>query len=307
MENTRSHTVLSYLKIFRLEHWFKNLLILPGAALAIKFMEPGWDWRATLAPIVGSLIPVCLLSSGNYIINEILDAPGDSLHPYKRHRPLAAGNVEARRAWFLATLCYAAAFAFSWHRHNAGFLTSLFLFFLVGGIAYNVPPLRLKEIAFLDVLAESANNPIRLLLGWYALTADPFSSWMILADYWAFGAFLMSAKRLSELRHLKGRQAAALYRHSFRHYSENRLLLLTAISGLACLALFYAVLIEHRVRAIPVLLLGVLFVLWVFFLVFRNSVFPREPEKIWKEPLFLMYVIFTGLVVLGLAVPGPWR
>ena len=42
------------------------------------------------------------------------------------------------------------------------------------GLAYNVPPVRLKEWPYLDVLSESVNNPLRLALGWFALIPDRF-------------------------------------------------------------------------------------------------------------------------------------
>jgi hypothetical protein len=42
----------------------------------------------------------------------------------------------------------------------------------VMGVVYNVKPIRSKELPYLDVLSESINNPIRLLLGWFPLIAD---------------------------------------------------------------------------------------------------------------------------------------
>ena len=40
---------------------------------------------------------------------------------------------------------------------------------LASGVVYNIPPLRMKDRAWWDVIAESFNNPIRLWLGWFAL------------------------------------------------------------------------------------------------------------------------------------------
>jgi len=56
---------------------------------------------------------------------------------------------------------------------NLYFLASA-VWLWVMGIAYNVPPLRTKEWPYLDVLSESINNPIRLLLGWFALVSVRF-------------------------------------------------------------------------------------------------------------------------------------
>ena len=71
-----------------------------------------------------------------------------------------------------------------------------FLMLLLSGVAYNVRPLRLKDRAFLDVIAESFNNPIRLWLGYYALVSPrhvpPLS---IVLAWWFFGALLMTYSR----------------------------------------------------------------------------------------------------------------
>ena len=293
---------IPYVQISRFEHWFKNLLILPGVALVVRSQDPAWDWGAIMSEVGTALIPICLVSSGNYVINEIMDAPYDALHPHKCRRPVASGRACARWAWFLAFFYYGAGLAVAYGRFNADFFLCLLLFLLIGGIAYNIPPLRWKEIAFLDVTTESSNNPIRFLLGWHAFTIEPFPSWILLISYWAFGAFLMSAKRLSELRHLENPAIAALYRRSFRFYSEARLLFLTISSALVSLILLGIVLVQYRVSLFPIILLGILFVFWAILLIYKNGAFPREPEKIWKEPLFLIYVIFAGLLILRLTM-----
>ena len=58
----------------------------------------------------------------------------------------------------------------SWLRwwFNLGYLVALALL-LLSGVAYNVEPVRLKDRTYLDVIAESFNNPVRLWLRWYAL------------------------------------------------------------------------------------------------------------------------------------------
>ena len=71
-------------------------------------------------------------------------------------------------------------------------------FFWIMGVAYNVRPIRTKEVPYVDVLSESVNNPIRLLLGWFALIPDRFPPISLLLAYWMVGAFFMAMKRFAE-------------------------------------------------------------------------------------------------------------
>src|SRR3954463_7227709 len=102
------------------------------------------------------------------------------------------------------------------------FLASLFL--LVMGVVYNVRPVRSKDLPYVDVLSESINNPIRLLLGWFAVTTAEFPPVSLLISYWMIGAFFMATKRFSEYRSLADPATAGAYRNSFRHYDEEKLL-----------------------------------------------------------------------------------
>ena len=100
---------------------------------------------------------------------------------------------------------------------------------LICGVIYNVPPLRTKDIPFVDVLSESINNPIRLIFGWSMVDQSTLPPASILLAYWMAGAFLMTIKRLAEYREIsKSHSVAHLhsYRRSFRFYTEQRLLII---------------------------------------------------------------------------------
>ena len=100
----------------------------------------------------------------------------------------------------------------------------MLLILLFMGLLYNVKPIRLKDRPYLDILSESLNNPIRLLLGWYAvinLTLPPSS---LILSFWMGGAFLMTVKRFAEIRSVK-KKYLQKYRASFKFYTENLLLL----------------------------------------------------------------------------------
>jgi decaprenyl-phosphate phosphoribosyltransferase len=77
----------------RPKQWIKNALVIaaPGAAGALG--RDGVPVRVALATAA-----FCLLASGIYAINDARDAPEDRLHPVKRLRPVAAGELDARTA-----------------------------------------------------------------------------------------------------------------------------------------------------------------------------------------------------------------
>ena len=85
-------TLRGHIEIARIDHWFKNVFVLPGIIAAI-----GVD-RFHVAPNIGQriglgLASVCLVASSNYVINEVLDAPSDRAHPVKFARPVPSGMV----------------------------------------------------------------------------------------------------------------------------------------------------------------------------------------------------------------------
>src|SRR5882762_5502274 len=93
----------------------------------------------------------------------------------------------------------------------------------IAGCLYNVPPFRTKDIAYLDVISEAANNPLRMLAGWYLTRTVAIPITTLLASYWMVGCYFMAVKRYAEYRELTS-ETLRLYRRSFHYYSERGLL-----------------------------------------------------------------------------------
>src|SRR5947209_4909830 len=87
----------------RPRQWFKNLLVVaaPGAAGALA--NDHVPIRVGLA-----FVAFCLLASGIYAINDVRDAAEDRLHPRKRYRPVAAGELDPRAGTILGVVLMAA-------------------------------------------------------------------------------------------------------------------------------------------------------------------------------------------------------
>jgi decaprenyl-phosphate phosphoribosyltransferase len=227
-----------YLSSLRLERWPRSLAILPGVVMAyLLFPEsarPVLD--GTLAvKVILSFFLAWAISTTNYIINEITDAPYDAHHPTKMHRPLVTREINRLIlvvvGLALVTICTLLAFmVFEWR-----FIIAL-LFLLLQGTLYNIKPFRMKNIPYVDSTLESANNPIRFLIGWYILSYS-FPPISLLLSWWAFGNFLMVGKRVAEKKFLTREQAAA-YRLSLKKYSLDGLIAFMIFNSLAFLLTF---------------------------------------------------------------------
>ena len=296
-------SVWEYVKIARPEHWLKNVFIVFGHAVAWTLVPSVSADAGMLAVAAFSLVPACFIASANYILNEILDAPFDRLHPTKRLRGVAAGKVRVEWLWAMMALFGVVGFGLSLLFFPTGYTLALGLL-LLSGLVYNVSPVRLKDRAFVDVIAESFNNPIRLWLGWYALVpglsvVPPLS---IVLAWWAFGGLLMTGKRYSEFRFIGDPQVSGAYRRSFRTYTETKLLLaMITYSGLFCFCTGIAIAayprLNNLVFVFPLLLGAVL----AYFKHAMSEVGAHlEPEQLLQNKWIIAATLATGGVTLWL-------
>ncbi|MCS6772265.1 MAG: UbiA family prenyltransferase [Kiritimatiellae bacterium] len=274
----------AYLALLRPGSWIKNVFIAPGVLLAVYFGEVS-DSRHLAPAAILAFVCACLTASSNYVINQIFDAEGDSHHPDKRYRPLPSGRIARGRAWVLWAALGMAGLSLAAQLGRSVFASCALLWLM--GLAYNVPPVRLKDLPYVDALAESINNPIRLAIGWYAFGASRPPTLSALLSSWMLGAFLMTSKRIAEFRRL-GNPAAEAYRKSFRWYSEPRLLV-SAVVYAALFGMFAGVFISrYRME----LVLGMPFVGLAMAAYFRSAFQPNSPamnpEKIWSSPSILV-------------------
>ena len=289
--------VWPYVQIARVDHWFKNVFMLLGVILAV-FYEPGVvSWRS-LGALMVAVAATCLVASSNYVLNELLDGPQDRLHPEKRFRPVPSGQVGPSIAYAEWLGLAAAGLGLAWSLNVYFFLSALWLW--VMGVAYNVPPVRTKEWPYLDVLSESVNNPIRLLLGWFALVTVHFPPLSLVISYWMVGAFFMAMKRYAEFRHIANPSVAAAYRRSFKSYTEERLLVSLFFYATTC-ALFAGIFI---VRYHVELILFAPLAAGLFAYYMKIGLQPdspvQNPEKLYRQTGFMAYFVVCTVVFVVL-------
>jgi 4-hydroxybenzoate polyprenyltransferase len=286
-------TLGPYIQIARVDHWFKNAFMLLGVLLAV-FYEPSLAGVHSLTPLAIAVVATCLVASSNYTLNEWLDGPRDKLHPVKRRRPVPSGRIQAAGAYTQWLVLAAAGLLLAWQINVPFFGSALWLWIM--GVLYNVPPVRTKEWAYVDVLSESINNPIRLFLGWFALIDDRVPPLSLVLSYWMIGAFFMAMKRYAEYRHIGDRQVAASYRRSFAHYTEERLLISILFYATTC-ALFAGIfIVRYKIE----LILFAPFAAGLFAYYLHLGMKPdsptQNPEKLYRERGFVAYLVGSLVV-----------
>ena len=177
-------TLSGHLAIARIDHWFKNVFVIPGgiaaAAMDPQHLAPNIPTRAALG-----LASVCLVASSNYVINEVLDAPSDLEHPTKFARPVPAGKVNIPLAYvqWLALMVVGVGLGYLISVPFAGTVLALWIM----GCVYNIRPVRSKDLPYLDVLSEAVNNPLRMLAGWFIVGSASVAPGAWLLSYWMVG------------------------------------------------------------------------------------------------------------------------
>jgi len=301
--NKYFNLLTGYLKIARFDHWIKQLFIVPGCVFAfflVKETGISIHWYLFLSGIFAT----CLIASANYIINEYLDREFDKFHPTKKNRPVVSENLKPLFIWIEYVLFTIVGLFLAWIVSLPVFISVLALWFM--GIIYNVRPVRSKEIPFVDVLSESVNNALRLFIGWFLITNVYLPPISIVIGYWMGGTFLMTTKRFAEYRMIGDKETAALYRKSFKYYSEKKLLF--SAFFYAMLSVFFCgiFMIKYRIE----LLVAIPFLCGLFCMYFNICYKPdssaQKPEKLFKERGLIIYVVFfIVLLAFLMFIPIP--
>jgi 4-hydroxybenzoate polyprenyltransferase len=183
-----------FLQALRPHQWVKNLLVFVPLVLAHQLTNTDSLVRAGVA-----FLATCIAGSGAYLVNDLLDLEADRLHPGKRGRPFASGNLSLGTGLLLGPgLMGAGLMIASLARPAAAGVLGVYL---VASFLYSV---WLKKLVAVDVILLAGLYCLRLLIGGEASTI-PLSPWTV-----AFSMFLFLSlalmKRYSELHGLKTRQ-----------------------------------------------------------------------------------------------------
>ncbi len=177
----------AYIRLLRPHQYLKNLFIFFPLFFGLQISDSLLLGRVALAAALFSL-----LASAVYIFNDLRDIESDRLHPVKRRRPLAAGEVTLKSSLFLMFCCAAAGLGICfWLLPEA---LPVMTAYLIMNLLYS---LKLKHIPIVDVSIIALGFVLRLLIG-SQVTGIDLSKWIILMTF--LGAlFVALAKRRDDV------------------------------------------------------------------------------------------------------------
>ena len=294
-----SATLADYVSIARFDHATKHVFMVPGIVLAFLLRGPARTETGSdlVFNIVVGFLAAVAVASANYVINEWLDRDFHKHHPEKSLRAAVQREMSPRivGAWYVALLVVGLGLAAT---VNADFLFAATLL-AISGVTYNVQPIRSKDRVYADVLSESLNNPIRLMMGWAMVDAWSLPPASLLLAFWFGGAFLMNAKRLAEYRDIaaaNGTQILHLYRRSFRYYTEHKLAVANLVYALCC-AFFVAIfLIKYRVEYVLLFPCIVAMFASYYSLALTPDSVARKPERLFMAKPVMATALATAVV-----------
>ncbi len=180
----------SLIRLMRPKHYLKNFLIFLPLLFSGRFFESD-----ALSHSVFAFIAFSMIASVVYIINDLKDRNLDRLHPKKKLRPIASGEVSVSAAIVLATVLLLGAGTIQYFSNFSLVGMGLLVSYLVINILYS---LGLKNIPIADVAILSLGFVIRVFYGGDAIEVE-VSKWLYLAIL-AFSFYLSLGKRRNEIK-----------------------------------------------------------------------------------------------------------
>jgi len=181
-------TIKTWVKVFRLHQWVKNLLLFMPLLAAHQFAN-----TQSLSLLALAFLSFSLCASSVYIANDLLDLESDRRHPRKKSRPFAAGSVAVWKGVVLASVLAIA---------SIGIATTVGMMFLAWLLVYLALTcaysLWLKRLVLIDCLTLASLYTLRIMAGAVAVTVE-LSFWLLAFSIFIFLS-LAFVKRYAELK-----------------------------------------------------------------------------------------------------------
>ncbi len=220
-------SVYQLLRTVRPRQWLKNFTLFA----APLFFGNVFNEKVFPQALTGFFV-FCMVSSATYIMNDLIDAPKDKLHPIKKNRPIASGKLSEKLAWVVALILILIALYIAMYFIGT-FFTAAVIIYLILQLTYS---LYLRNVIILDSLAVGSGFVLRVFAGGFA-TNTSLSAWLILATI-GLSLLLAFGKRRSERtllkKHMKLIEEGAT-RQTLRHYPDTLLDSMISMSASFCI------------------------------------------------------------------------
>lgn len=204
--------LLHIIKSARVSQWVKNLALFAPIVFSGFLFVDGAFTRVFAAFLIFSF-----MTSGVYLLNDVVDAKKDREHPVKKYRPIASGKLPIYQAIFLFIVLVFVSL-FMAYQLSTFFFISLLAYFLLN-LGYS---LIWKNIPVIDVISIAAGFVLRVYAGAFVIDVH-MDVWFLLTVVSA-SLFLAAGKRRSEMTLLTGMgKDLSKHRKTLVHYTPQLL------------------------------------------------------------------------------------
>ncbi|MHA1378866.1 MAG: UbiA family prenyltransferase [Candidatus Helarchaeota archaeon] len=329
----------SYIKLLRPQQQYKNALVFLGPIFGLNFLNLDIIWRILNFPLVGPIIfkvtpydslfnlnlyitliigffCLCGVSAANYIINDIIDIEKDKLHADKKERPLASDEISVRSAKVLCIVILSISIFAAFYFNPYYFIDQPIFGFLIfpdiifgfpwsgimvvlvfaTGLLYN---LKLKQIAFADVLTISVNYVWRAITGCFLVLID-ISAWLIIIIFLA-ALFISLCKRKADLDLLQ--EDAQKHKAIYELYTPSLLENFIAISATSFILTYLLYTIQKETYfgigwmsiTLP---FAFFFIMRYTYLTYSKHSSSREFQRVFFDKQILLNFMLWGSIVI---------
>lgn len=210
-KHSKIRLIIGLIKVARPVHWIKNVSVFAALFLSGYLFDKVQFTNTFIA-----FVAFCFVTSATYIINDIFDRNSDRIHPIKRARPIASGDLPIPIAVVEAAIFIAIAIFISYASGLDPIFLTIILIYLSLQLLYSFG---LKNIAILDIVLIAMGFILRVYAGAFIINAH-LSVWFLLCVI-SVALFLASGKRRAELNIIQPGQA--LTRKSLGAYKKDLL------------------------------------------------------------------------------------
>jgi len=213
-----------YIRILRLSDWLKNIFVFVPLVFSKHLFHT--DYILTVA---SGFIAFSIASGMVYVFNDIIDADSDRLHPLKKNRPVASGELNKSRAAFLLFVLFIIVLLFTILLNNK-FILIIWTYVLIN-LLYT---LYLKKIVIADIFSIASGFLLRVVSGAVIIDVD-LSNWLILTTIF-LSLFLAVMKRRVEFASIPD---PSIQRVVLKDYSLPFIDMIAAVTS-TCVVISYA-------------------------------------------------------------------
>ncbi|MGE6667864.1 decaprenyl-phosphate phosphoribosyltransferase [Paenibacillus xylanexedens] len=267
----------------RPKQWSKNLLVFSAPLFSIQKL----DISIILNSVICFLL-FCFISGCVYILNDYVDREADRIHPEKKNRPMASGELNPLLALSFGIILFFISIIWA---YNINFLLLIVLvIYFILNVLYS---LKLKHVVIFDILIIATGFVLRAIGGGLSINVN-FTPWFLLCTL-LLALFLAISKRKHELLLLEDNKG--IHRKVLMHYSKDLLNQMTSIVSTAAI-MSYSIFTftsghsVHLMWTIPFVIFGIF--RYLYLIEFKQK--GGSPEKVLiEDKQILSTVVLFGV------------